>query len=179
MLHAHEILSTGTWDRARRRAGVSLDFNLRNRRRIVLTASDGVDVLLDLARAARLRNGDGLLLESGEVIEVIAAPEPLLELRCTDREQLVRLAWHLGNRHVPTELRTGSLRIRADHVLAEMARGLGAEVVELAAPFDPEGGAYEGAGQVGHHHHDDDHHHPQDHDIRHHRHDAVARASWR
>lgn len=161
MLRAHDILSAGAWDKARRRAGVALDFDHRCRRRIALQASDGVDFLLDLPRATRLRAGDGLLLESGAVIEVSAAPEPLLELRCRDRDQLVRLAWHLGNRHVPTELRTESLRIRVDHVLAEMARRLGADVAPLEAPFDPEGGAYEGGGHGGHHHDDAEHDRPR------------------
>lgn len=163
MLHAHDVLAAGTWDKALRRAAVALDFDRRSRRRIALKAGDGTEFLLDLPRATRLRQGDGLLLESGGVIEVQAAPEPLLELRCADRDALVRLAWHLGNRHVPTELRPEGLRIRFDHVLAEMAKLLGAEVTRIEAPFDPEGGAYAGtvAGVHHHDHHgDDDHHHP-------------------
>ena len=89
-----------------------------------------------------LRSGDALALEDGRLVEVVAAPEPLLEIRCTDPLHLARVAWHLGNRHVPTQLLAKSLRIRRDHVLEEMLRGLGARVIEIEAPFDPEGGAY-------------------------------------
>lgn len=183
MLQANDVLAAGTWDKALRRAAVTLDFDRRCRRRIALKAGDGTDFLLDLPRATRLRQGDGLLLESGAVIEVQAAPEPLLELRCADADALVRLAWHLGNRHVPTELRTDCLRIRVDHVLAEMARRLGAGVVAIDAPFDPEGGAYEGAAapEHRHHHHDhgDHHHDGGDHAHGHDHPHAAARANWR
>lgn len=194
MLQANDVLAAGTWDRALRRAAVTLDFDRRCRRRIALKAGDGTDFLLDLPRATRLRQGDGLLLESGAVIEVQAAPEPLLELRCADADALVRLAWHLGNRHVPTELRPDGLRIRVDHVLAELAQRLGADVTPIDAPFEPEGGAYEGASQGHHHHHDHGDHHDHDHDHGHHHDDghrhagdpaghdhphAAARASWR
>src|SRR5262245_46865254 len=144
MQRAYRILSVGEWNQAQRRSAVALDFDRRNRRRLALTAADGLDFLLDLPKARHLRAGDGLLLDSGEIIEVTAAPEKLLELRCNGSDQLVRLAWHLGNRHIPTELRLDALRIRFDHVLAEMAKLLGAEVVALEAPFDPEGGAYAG-----------------------------------
>jgi urease accessory protein len=134
----------------------------RRRRRFALTADDGTQFLLDLPEAPRLREGDGLLLERTGVVEVRAAPERLLELACADAAALVRLAWHLGNRHVPAELRPGAIRIREDHVLAEMAVRLGARVAPLEAPFDPEGGAYAGAGHAHGHHHDDDHHHPHE-----------------
>ncbi len=176
MLHAHEVLAAGTWDRALRRAAVALDFDRRSRRRIALKAGDGTEFLLDLPRATRLRAGDGLLLESGTVIEVQAAAEPLLDLRCADRDALVRLAWHLGNRHVPTELRSDGLRIRVDHVLAELAQRLGADVTPIDAPFEPEGGAYEGAARG--HHHDHEHHHADDREGHDHP-QAAARASWR
>lgn len=174
-MRAHDILTAGSWETSRRRGVVLLDFDRRSRRRIALQAEDGFDFLLDLRQPRRLRHGDGLLLESGDIVEVLAAPEPLLEIRCDGAHQLVRLAWHLGNRHVPTELRPECLRIRADHVLAEMARRLGASVLPLEAPFDPEGGAYESGGHAGHHQgrDDDDHHHGHDH------HHVAARASWR
>jgi len=82
-------------------------------------------------------------LEDGRLIEVIAASEPLLEIRCTDTLQTARIAWHLGNRHVPTQvLASMALRVRRDHVIAEMASQLGADVVKIEAPFDPERGAY-------------------------------------
>lgn len=162
MLRAFRILPAGEWDQLQRRGFVALDFDRRSRRRLALSAIDGRDFLLDLPKARHLRAGDGLLLDTGEIIEVAAAPEALLELRCAGPDALVRLAWHLGNRHIPTELRPDSLRIRFDHVLADMAKLLGAEVVRIEAAFDPEGGAYAGTiASVHHHHHgEDDCHHP-------------------
>jgi urease accessory protein len=87
------------------------------------------------------------------LIKVVAAPEPLLEIRCTDPLHLARVAWHLGNRHLPTQLLSHALRIRRDHVIADMALQLGAAVVEIEAPFDPEGGAY--ASATNNHQHGD------------------------
>lgn len=131
---------------------VVLDFDARHRRRAVLDCVSGRSVLLDLVSATRLRGGDGLEVADG-VVEVQAADEPLLELRATSPDTCVRLAWHLGNRHVPAQLGVDRIRIRADHVLAELARRLGASVIELSAPFDPEPGAYDsGAGQHRHAH---------------------------
>ena len=86
------------------------------------------------------------------VVLVRARPEPVLEIHVHDQAALVRIAWHLGNRHLPMQLDGTHIRIRADHVIADMVRGLGGHVAEVHAPFDPEGGAYAG----GHHHHDDD-----------------------
>lgn len=137
---------------------VVLDYNDRHRRRVAMAGKNGTIFLLDLPTAVGLRGGDALVLEDGGLIEVVAAPEPLLEIRCTDPRHLARVAWHLGNRHVPTQLLTNALRIRRDHVLAELAAQLGAAVAAIEAPFDPEGGAY--AAPVGHHHHGDHDHHP-------------------
>src|ERR1700687_2477783 len=89
-----------------------------------------------------LRGGAALVLEDDRLVEVVAAPEPLLEIRGSDPFHLVRLAWHLGNRHLPTQIMGKGLRIRRDHVIEEMVKGLGARVIEIEAPFDPEGGAY-------------------------------------
>jgi urease accessory protein len=138
-------------------ARVILDFDSRHRRRIVMRTDTGLEFLLDLEKAHRLRQGDRLVLEDGRHIEVIAAPEPLTEIRCDDLRHLVRVAWHLGNRHLPTMLDGDRLVIRRDHVIEDMVRGLGAAVAHINAPFNPEGGAYAG----GHHHHhgDDDHDH--------------------
>lgn len=164
MLRAFDIAAAGTWDAARRLSTVSLDFDRRCRRRIALQAADGTAFLLDLAQPRHLRDGDGIVLEDGRIIEVKSAPEPLLEIRCADRDRLVRVAWHLGNRHIPTELRPDALRIRADHVLAGMARGLGAEVAAIEAAFDPESGAY-AKGSLAHgHDHGHGHHHNHDDD---------------
>lgn len=163
MLRAFDIEAAGAWDGARRRSSVSLDFDRRCRRRIALEAADGTAFLLDLRQPRHLRDGDGIVLETGAIIEVKAAAEPLLEIRCADRDQLVRVAWHLGNRHIPTELRSGCLRIRADHVLADMVRGLGAQVTAIDAAFDPESGAYAKVTLAHGHSHDHGHHHDHDH----------------
>jgi len=126
---------------------VVLDYDARHRRRIAMTGRNGIAFLLDLPAAAGLHGGDALLLEDGRLVEIVAAAEPLLEVRCADGAHLARLAWHFGNRHVPTQLLPHALRIRRDHVLADLAVKLGAAVVEIDAPFDPEGGAY-----ADHHH---------------------------
>ena len=121
---------------------VVLDFDDRHRRRMAMTGTRGLEFLLDLESAVALRGGDALVLDDGRLIEVVAAPEPLAEIRCTDPQHLVRVAWHLGNRHLPTQIMANGLRIRRDHVIEAMVRGLGARVIEIEAPFDPEGGAY-------------------------------------
>ncbi len=135
-------------------ATVVLDFDSRHRRRIVMRTTEGLDFLLDLEKAHRLREGDALVLEDGRNVIVVAAPEPLAEIRCTDLRHLVRVAWHLGNRHLPTMLDGDRLVIRRDHVIENMVRGLGADVSHVDAPFNPEGGAY--AAGSHHHHHGDD-----------------------
>ena len=124
---------------------VLLDYDDRHRRRIAMEGKNGISFMLDLPVPAELRGGDALLLEDGRLVEVVAAPELLLEIRCADPRHLARVAWHLGNRHVPTQVLTNALRIRRDHVLAELAAQLGADVLEIEAPFDPEGGAYAAA----------------------------------
>ena len=108
-----------------------------------------------------------LVLEDGRLIEVVAAPEPLIEIRGSDPHHLIRVAWHLGNRHLPTQIMPKGLRIRRDHVIEAMVKGLGARVIEIEAPFDPEGGAYAGGAQgdaQGDHHHHDHHHDHAGHD---------------
>src|ERR1700731_3270675 len=136
---------------------VVLDFDDRHRRRMAMTGTRGLAFLLDLENAVALRGGDALVLDDNRLIEVVAAPEPLAEIRCNDPHHLVRVAWHLGNRHLPTQIMPKGLRIRRDHVIEAMVKGLGARVVEIEAPFDPEGGAYAGTGH-GHAHEDHAHH---------------------
>jgi urease accessory protein len=109
---------------------------------MAMTGTRGLEFLLDLENALALRGGDALVLEDGRLIEVVAAPEPLIEIRGSDPHHLVRVAWHLGNRHLPTQIMAKGLRIRRDHVIEAMVKGLGARVIEIEAPFDPEGGAY-------------------------------------
>lgn len=141
---------------------VVLGFDDRHRRRLAMTGTRGLEFLLDLEEAVALRGGDALVLDDGRLIEVVAAPEPLVEIRGTDPHHLVRVAWHLGNRHLPTQIVGKGLRIRRDHVIEDMVRGLGARVIDIEAPFDPEGGAYAGGGHAAHahdHHGHDDHKH--------------------
>lgn len=140
------------WESALEVDRVLVDFDRRHRRRIRLTTEEGHDLLLDLPRPARLRDGDGLVLEQGGIVRVRAQPEALLEIAATEDATVARIAWHLGNRHLPVQLLDGRLRIRADHVIAEMVRLLGGAVTPLQAPFDPEPGAYSG----GHRHASDD-----------------------
>ena len=130
-----------------------------------IDGKEGIAFLLDLPEARLLRHGDGLVLDDGRIIEVIAAPEALLEVRGRDTEHLVQLAWQLGNRHLPAQVFADRILIRRDHVVADMLKGLGAEVAEIEAPFDPEGGAYGGHGSHnhGHHEHDHGHHHGHHH----------------
>ncbi|MBI3700990.1 MAG: urease accessory protein UreE [Afipia sp.] len=147
---------------------VVLDCDDRHRRRMAMTGTRGLEFLLDLDEAFALRGGDALVLEDGRLIEVVAAPEPLIEIRGHDPLHLVRIAWHLGNRHLPTQIVGKGLRIRRDHVIEEMVKGLGGRVIQIEAPFDPEGGAYAGGGHdhAAHAHgdHAGDHHDDHVHD---------------
>ena len=152
---------------------VVLDYDDRHRRRIAMKGVRGFEFLLDLKDAVMLRSGDALALEDGRIVEVLSAPEPLAEIKVADLKQLARVAWHLGNRHLPTQILGTKLRIRRDHVIENMARGLGADVSLIEAPFDPEGGAYaQHVPTHGHDHHDHGHdHHGHDHDHAPHGHD--------
>jgi urease accessory protein len=175
MIRATQVRAQHRWTEAPADT-VVLDFDDRHRRRMAMTGTRGLEFLLDLESAVALRGGDALVLDDDRLIEVVAAPEPLLEIRGVDPQHLVRLAWHLGNRHLPTQIMPKGLRIRRDHVIEAMVKGLGARVIEIEAPFDPEGGAYAGGGHahapesVSHGHashdhatHDHDHHHHDEH----------------
>jgi urease accessory protein len=153
MIRAIEVRPQHRWQEAPADS-VVLDSDDRHRRRMAMTGTRGLEFLLDLENAVTLRGGDALMLEDGRLVEVVAAAEPLLEIKGRDPQHLVRIAWHLGNRHLPTQIMQKALRIRRDHVIEAMLKGLGARVIEIEAPFDPEGGAYEGGG----HGHDHDHH---------------------
>ena len=139
---------------------VRLDHDQRTRRRMVYTTEAGRPILLDMMRPVRLKHGDLLRLEDGALVRVDATDEALIEIHAHSTAELVRIAWHLGNRHLPTQLLPGPdggvLRIRHDHVIADMVKGLGGHCETVLAPFDPEGGAYEGGGGHGHHHHHHD-----------------------
>jgi urease accessory protein len=151
-MHVSGVLPAGEWKTDREVGSVVLDFDERFRRRVLLRTTDGAEVHLDLANPVRLRDGDGLGLEDGGVIRVVAKPETLLEITAASFHELARLAWHLGNRHLPVQFCGERMRIRADHVIAGMVLGLGATITELQAPFDPEAGAYAPSGEHRHGH---------------------------
>jgi urease accessory protein len=111
----------------------------RNRRRIVLKGEQGTEFLLDFAKPVTLRDGDGLVLDDGAIVLVAGESERLVEISAPSALDAVRLAWHLGNRHTDVQIVGDRLRIRRDHVLEDMLRGLGATLNAVEAPFDPEG----------------------------------------
>jgi len=157
-MRASRVVAAGDWNAKEAVDRVLIDHDRRHRRRILLRTEAGREVLLDLPQAARLRHGDGIALDdNGGVVLVCARPEKLLEIHAHDDAQLVRIAWHLGNRHLPVQLLGEHIRIRADHVIEEMVELLGGHVEHVQAPFDPEAGAYAGGHQ--HTHDDDDHGH--------------------
>ncbi|MCF8198545.1 MAG: urease accessory protein UreE [Sulfuritalea sp.] len=132
---------------------LQLHFEIRSKSRLRARLVSGEECGLFLPRGSVLRGGDKLLGSDGRVIEVLAAPELLMEAASEVPLELARAAYHLGNRHVAVELLPGSVRFVRDHVLGEMLRGLGLPVSEIEAPFEPEAGAYgEHGGQGGHAH---------------------------
>lgn len=145
MRRAITVHRRGHWPEEAAADSVTLASLDRHRRRIRLVADSGTPFLLDLPRAHPLAEGDGLELDNGNYIRVRAAPEPVIEIAADSPAALMRIAWHLGNRHLPMQVGEELLRIRADHVIAAMVEGLGARVTWREAPFDPEIGAYAGA----------------------------------
>lgn len=142
MERAIRVYLARQWPAREARDSVTLPYDARHRRRLRLTTDGGRDFLLDLPEATLMRDGDGIALEGGEWVVLRAAEETLAEITCGIPQNLVRIAWHLGNRHIPTEILQDRLLIRNDHVIVDMARRLGARVRIVEAPFDPEGGAY-------------------------------------
>jgi urease accessory protein len=175
MKRASQIKPAGDWNVASAIDCVTLDAQDRHRRRVVLTGERGTSFLLDLPQAIALRDGDGLVLDDGGIVRVAGQPEPLVEIAAADPRELARLAWHIGNRHLDVQIVGERLRIRRDHVIEDMLRGLGARVTPIEAPFDPEPGAYghhRGHGDADHHHHG---HHHDHHSHDHHGHDHHGR----
>jgi urease accessory protein len=149
-MRALAVEAAGGWDKGLKAGHVTLASDLRHRRRLAMRADEGFEFLLDLVHATYLKHGDGLALEDGRFVEVRAAPEPIMDIACDDAAHLARLAWHVGNRHLAVQvLPGGTLRLVDDHVIADMARGLGARVLRHEAPFDPEPGAYAGHAHGG------------------------------
>lgn len=175
MIRAETVIAGGDWTGTPADT-VVLDYDDRHRRRITMEGVGGLSFLLDLPEAIALRSGDAIRLADGRLVEVVGAPEPLAEIRAENAEHLLRLAWHLGNRHLPVQIAHGKLRIRRDHVIEAMVEGLGGKVRGIEAAFDPEGGAYLQASHAhhdhGHHDHGHKHGHGQSHDHGHdHKHD--------
>jgi urease accessory protein len=141
-----KVAKAGAWPRDESIGSVTLSFDDRHRRRIRMATDQGEPVLLNLTKPEPLADGDGLAFEQDQGwLEVKAAAEDVLEVDGEDRGHLARLAWHLGNRHLPTEiLEGGQLRIRYDHVIEGMLQHLGARLARVQAAFQPEGGAYSG-----------------------------------
>ncbi len=133
-----------------------LPYELREKSRLRAALASGEEVAVLTVRGTVLRDGDLLKGDDGRIVVVKAAPEATYRVECTSPQALLRCAFHLGNRHTQAQVGDGWLRIRKDTVLRDMLAGLGAQVTEEQAPFEPESGAYGG----GHHHHDGHHHHP-------------------
>lgn len=149
MRRAVRVAGAGTWP-SEEAVTATLPYHDRHRRRVQLADDRGEAFLLDLERPALLREGDGLACDDGSWIGVLAAAEAVCEVGAADAPTLARLAWHLGNRHVPVQILDGGIRFLDDSVLAAMLEGLGATVARTHAPFNPEPGAY--AGEPGHGH---------------------------
>jgi len=155
MRRATRVEHAGHWPRNEAAGTVTLAYDERHRRRLRLTTDAGEAFLLDLERATVLEAGDGLTLDDGRWIEVKAAPEALVEVTAADAGLLGRLAWHLGNRHLPARIEPARILIREDHVICDMLRGLGARLRHVSEPFTPERGAYDsGHGHGRGHDHD-------------------------
>ena len=151
MIRATSIIRQDSVDHDRIVDVITLDHGDRHRRRIVLNADGGTNFLLDLDKADVLEDGDAIVLETGWLVEVRAAPERLVEIKASDPLELLTLAWHVGNRHVPAEIAKDTIYIGYDHVLVDMLRGLGAKVEIVERPFRPVRGAYHHE-HGGHHH---------------------------
>jgi urease accessory protein len=132
-----------------------LDRRIRSRQRVVL--DDGTEAGVFLERGQVLNDGDLLSGADGTIVRVMAAAEPVSEVRCSDPLQLARACYHLGNRHMPLQISDGLLRYQHDHVLDEMLRGLGLEPAFVEVPFEPEPGAYGGSAQGHAHRHGHSH----------------------
>ena len=175
LLRATSVIAKGDWQDAV--DSVILEFSDRHTNNLHLQGLQGTEFLLDLARQTGLRHGDALKLEDGRLVEVIAAPEALMEIK-GEPHQLSAIAYHLGNRHVPLQISGAKLRIRHDSAMAEFAKALGARVIEIETAFEPEGGDYvapQSNQHHGHDHHNHDHsshdHRAHDHSSHHHSHD--------
>lgn len=155
MIHATDVRSKA--DGFEAADTITLDETQRHRRRMAMVSDGGIAFLLDLPETVRLGEGDGLVLDDGRILRVVARPEPLYVVRGQNAAHLLTLAWHLGNRHQAAQIFEDHLLIRREPVLRPMLEGLGALVEEIDAAFDPEGGAYGSGGHGASHGHGADH----------------------
>jgi urease accessory protein len=165
MINATKLISQGRGLAPvllKRASSVELDWDVRQKSRFDCTDSLGRHLGVFLPRGTCARGGDVLVAEDGSLIRVIAAPQPVLVItQCAEHGSpfdLTRAAYHLGNRHVPIELKPDHLKIEPDHVLADMLRAMHLTVTETQAPFEPESGAYSGGHSHGGHAHSHSHH---------------------
>jgi urease accessory protein len=156
MLRVVRVVSSAQSDSARHIDSVMLAPGQRRLQSAHLTGVKGTPIGLMLPEPVMLRMGDAFELNDGSFVDIVIEPEPLTEVRGNDLTHLARLAWHLGDRHVPVQVLTNRLRLRRDDALEAMLAALGARLTPIEAPFDPEGGAYatHTAHDHGHHHHD-------------------------
>ena len=174
MLRVVRVVSSAQSDSARHIDSVMLAPDQRRLQSAHLTGVNGTLIGLMLPEPVMLRMGDAFELDDGSFVDIVIEPEPLIEVRGNDLTHLARLAWHLGDRHVPVQVLTNRLRLRRDDALEAMLAALGARLTPIEAPFDPEGGAYatHAAHDHGHHHdgcgHDHHHDHAHGHGHRHH-----------
>lgn len=181
MLHISKLIAGGRGLApvlVKRAARVELDWDVRQKSRFDATDSSGRALGVFLPRGTVVRGGDVLVGEDGSLVVVDAAPQPVLRVtHCAEHGNafdLLRAAYHLGNRHVQLELKADHLKLEPDHVLADMLRQMHLTVTEVAEAFEPEGGAYASGDAHGHHHghdHGPDHEHEHEHDGHEHGHD--------
>jgi urease accessory protein len=142
---------------------VILDYAQRSCRKAIVTGVKETRINIDLHEPARLRTDDLLLLDDGGLIEVVAAAEPLIEVRAVDVAALARLAWRLGDRHVLVQVLPNRIRVKRNAAIEVLLKSLGAKVALIEAPFEPEGGAYESNAHSHGHDHALGHHHGHGH----------------
>jgi urease accessory protein len=147
MQRCNRILRRSSFDPAEARDRVTLDYDNRFRRRFRLFTDNHQDILLDFEECEHMHDGDAIQLNDGSLILVCARPEELLEITAPDGNLLLRIAWHLGNCHLPVQFGNGVLFTRDNHVIAKLVRDLGANVRAVTACFDPEKGSSSGHGR--------------------------------
>jgi len=163
--HPHESSTSTTSEAASTATSnvidtITLDETDRNRRRLLLNSDNGIEFLLELEAVTLLKQDDILRLNDGRGIRVQAKAEPLYEIRGNDTRHLLMLTWHVGNRHLASEIHSDHIRIRKDPVIRKMLEQLGANMTDVQAGFNPQGGAYDDASSTGHSHgHRHDHEH--------------------